>query len=55
MFNRTMQQNTTLLQPLYLVLSLPSGITVTTDKNPTVVWLQQTRIQGRTQENHQII
>lgn len=40
MFNRTVQQNTTLLQPPYLVLSLPSGTTVTTDKNHTVVWLQ---------------
>lgn len=40
MFNRPMQQNTTFLQPPYLVLSSPSGTTVTTNKNHTVVWLQ---------------
>lgn len=40
MFNRTMQQNAPPLQPPCLVLSLPCGTTVTTDKNHTVVWLQ---------------
>lgn len=40
MFNGTMQQNTTFLQPTYLVLSLPSGTAVTTNKNHSVGWLQ---------------
>lgn len=40
MLNRTKQQDTTLLQPPSLVLSLPSGTTVTTDRNHTVIWQQ---------------
>lgn len=40
MLNRTEQQDTTLLQPPCLVLSFPSGTTMTTDRNHTVIWLQ---------------
>lgn len=40
MLNRTEQQDTRVLQPPCLVLSFPSGTTVTRDRNHTVIWQQ---------------